>query len=391
MDENLRYWLGFNMVRGIGPVRLRALIQAFGDVRSAWCASEADLRALKINRRALGNFLEVRRSTDLDQLVTGLDRAGVRALSWESPDYPVLLAQIPDPPPVLYVRGELAPEDDWSVAMVGTRKATSYGREVTRRLAGELARNGVTVVSGLARGIDGIAHRTALEAGGRTIAVLGSGLDVIYPAEHRSLAREIAQHGAVVSDYPLGTKPEASNFPPRNRIISGLSLGTIVIEAGFRSGALITADFALDHGREVFAVPGSILSSGSAGCNRLLRDGAHVLTEARDVLEVLHLDQVPEKQAARLALPENPVEAALFESLSAEPRHLDAVVRSSGIPVEVVSSTLVMMELKGMVRQVGSLQYVRAYEPRAVYAVDAGDDRPGTLEINKREDPALEG
>jgi DNA processing protein len=303
----------------------------------------------------------------------------------------VLLAQIPDPPPVLYVRGELAPEDDWSVAIVGSRKATSYGREVTRRLAGDLARNGVTVVSGMARGIDGIAHRTALEAGGRTIAVLGSGLDVIYPAEHRSLAREIARHGAVVSDYPLGTKPEASNFPPRNRIISGLSLGTIVIEAGFRSGALITADFALDHGREVFAVPGSILSPGSAGCNRLLRDGAHVLTEARDVLEVLHLDQVPEKQAARLALPENPVEAALFESLSAEPRHLDAVVRSSGIPVEVVSSTLVMMELKGMVRQVGSLQYVRAYEPRAVYSVDAGKDRQGTPEVIKRGDPAPQG
>jgi DNA processing protein len=278
---------------------------------------------------------------------------------------------------VLYIRGELTHEDAWAVAMVGTRKATPYGREVARRLAGELARNGVTVVSGLARGIDGIAHRTALEAGGRTIAVLGSGLDVIYPGEHRGLAREIAQHGAVVSDYPLGTQPEGINFPPRNRIISGLSLGTIVIEAGFRSGALITADFALDHGREVFAVPGSILSPGSAGCNRLLRDGAHVLTEARDVLEVLHLDQVPEKQAARMTLPENPVEAALFESLSAEPCHMDALVRSSGIPVEVVSSTLVMMELKGMVRQVGSLQYVRAYEPRVAYAVgEAGDVPP---------------
>jgi DNA processing protein len=377
MDENLRYWLGFNLVRGIGPVRLRRLIHAFGDVQSAWRASEADLRALEMNRRALSNFLKVRRATDLDQLVTDLERAGVWALSWESPDYPALLAQIPDPPPVLYIRGELTHEDAWAVAMVGTRKATPYGREVARRLAGELARNGVTVVSGLARGIDGIAHRTALEAGGRTIAVLGSGLDVIYPGEHRGLAREIAQHGAVVSDYPLGTQPEGINFPPRNRIISGLSLGTIVIEAGFRSGALITADFALDHGREVFAVPGSILSPGSAGCNRLLRDGAHVLTEARDVLEVLHLDQVPEKQAARMTLPENPVEAALFESLSAEPCHMDALVRSSGIPVEVVSSTLVMMELKGMVRQVGSLQYVRAYEPRVAYAVgEAGDVPP---------------
>ncbi|MBN1249720.1 MAG: DNA-processing protein DprA [Anaerolineae bacterium] len=369
MDDNLRYWLGFNLVRGIGPVRLRALIHAFGDVKSAWSASESDLRALDMNQRAMGNFLRVRRATNLDQLVADLESAGVHALTWESPEYPALLAQIPDPPPVLYVRGEITPEDEWSVAMVGTRKATAYGREVARRLGEELARSGVTVISGLARGVDGIAHKAALEAGGRTIAVLGSGLDTIYPAEHRGLARAIAESGAIISDYPLGTKPEASNFPPRNRIISGLSLGTIVVEAGLRSGALITADFALDQGREVFAVPGSILSLGSAGCNRLLRDGAHVLTEARDVLEVLHLDQVPEKQAARLALPENPVEAALFETLSAEPRHLDILVRASGIPVEVVSSTLIMMELKGMVRQVGSLQYVRAYEPRVAYDV----------------------
>lgn len=371
MDDNLQYWLGFNLVRGIGPVRLRVLIQAFGSVAAAWQASEADLRAMKLNRRAIGNLLKVRRTTSLDDLVTAVRRAGVQVMTWDSPEYPGLLSQIPDPPPVLFVYGELEPADAWAVAVVGTRKATTYGREVARRLAGELAQNGVTVVSGLARGIDGIAHQAALDAGGRTIAVLGSGVDVIYPAEHRALARAIAGgHGAVVSDYPLGTRPEATNFPPRNRIISGLSLGTVVVEAGLRSGALITADFALDHGRDVFAVPGSILSPGSAGCNRLLRDGAHVLTEVRDVLEVLNLDQVPEKQAARLALPENPTEAALFESLSAEPCHLDVLARRAGIPVATVSSTLVMMELKGMVRQVGSLQYVRAYEPRVAYEVN---------------------
>jgi DNA processing protein len=200
--------------------------------------------------------------------------------------------------------------------------------------------------------------------------VLGSGIDYIYPAEHRRLARDIADNGAVVSDYPLGTRPEASNFPPRNRIISGLSLGTIVVEAGLRSGALITADFALDQGRDVFAVPGNILNPGSAGCNRLLRDGAHVVTEVRDILEVLHLDQIAEKQASRTILPETPVEAAIFEHLAADPRHLDELARASGLAVEVVSSTLVMMELKGMVRQAGALQYVRIYEPDVPYVAE---------------------
>jgi DNA processing protein len=377
-DDDLRYWLGFNLVRGIGPVRLRALIAAFGDVKSAWTADESALRALRLDQRALANLLQTRREAHLDGLLAHAGRMGVRVLTWDSPDYPSLLAEIQDAPPVLFVLGEITPADEWAVAMVGTRKATTYGREVARRLGEELGRNGVTVVSGLARGIDGIAHRAALDAGGRTIAVLGSGIDRIYPSEHRRLAAAIAERGAVLSDYPLGTPPDGVNFPPRNRIISGLSLGTIVVEAGLRSGALITADFALDQGREVFAVPGSVLSTCSAGCNRLLRDGAHVLTEARDVLEVLHLEQVADKQAARAILPETPVEAALFEYLSAEPCHLDDLARRSGIAVEAVSSTLVMMELKGIVRQVGGLQYVRAYEPGVAYVT--GEDLPTSSE-----------
>jgi DNA processing protein len=374
MGDDLRYWVGFNLVRGIGPVRLRALIETFGTIEAAWTASEAALRSTKLNDRATDNLLQVRRQCNLDAILTQIDHLDIHVLTWDSPDYPPLLAQVADAPPVLYARGTITPGDEWAVAMVGTRRASVYGREVARRLAEELGRNGVTVVSGLARGIDGIAHKTAIEAGGRSLAVLGCGVDQVYPPEHRRLAESIVANGALVSDYPLGTQPEAQNFPPRNRIISGMSLGTIVVEAGLRSGALITADFALDQGREVFAVPGSILSPGSAGCNRLLRDGAHVLTEVRDVLEVLHLDQVPDKQAARLVLPETPTEAKLFESLTGEPHHLDDLSRQSGIPIEVVSGTLVMMELKGMVRQVGALQYVRAYEPGGVY--DSGDADP---------------
>lgn len=365
--DTLRYWLGFNLVRGIGPVRLRMLLDFFGDIQSAWEASEQVLREIKLDRRSLENFLKMRHQVDLDEVLRQVERAGVQALTWDSSDYPGLLRQIADAPPVLFVRGTLTPADEWSVALVGTRKATVYGREVTHRLATDLVQNRVTLVSGLARGIDSIAHKAALDAGGRTLAVLGSGVDFIYPTEHRKLAEAIVENGALISDYPLGTRPEAANFPARNRIISGLSLGVVVVEADVKSGALITADFALDHGREVFAVPGSILSPASAGCNRLLRDGASVVTEVGDILETLHLDQVSEKQLAREVLPSNPTEAAILEHLTAEPRHLDELSREIELPVETISSTLVMMELKGMTRQVAPLQYVVAREPYEEY------------------------
>ncbi len=369
MDE-LCYWLGFNLVRGIGPVRLRGLLKHFGDIQTAWKAPRADLEETGLDRRSLNNLLKARRQIDLAQVRQNVEDEGAHVLTWESPDYPELLRQIPDPPPVLFVKGELIPADEWAVAMVGTRKATAYGKEVARQLSGALARNHVTVVSGMARGIDGTAHRAALEAGGRTIAVLGCGVDRVYPPEHRQLARDIAENGALISDYPLGTRPEGKNFPPRNRIISGLSRGVIVVEAGLRSGALITADFAADQGRDVFAVPGNIYSPASKGCNRLLRDGALIVTEVRDVLEMLHLDQLAEKQVARAVLPENATEATIFEQLSHEPCHVDELARAIELPIEEINSTLVMMELKGMVRQVGALQYVLARESEVTYETD---------------------
>jgi DNA processing protein len=372
--DTLRYWLGFNLVRGIGPVRLRMLLDLFGDIQSAWEASEQILRETKLDRRSLENFLKLRHEVNLDEVLRQVERAGAQVLTWDTPDYPALLRQIADAPPVLFVRGTLTPADEWSVALVGTRKATVYGREVAHRLATDLVQNRVTLVSGLARGIDSIAHKSALDAGGRTLAVLGSGVDYIYPAEHRKLAEAIVENGALISDYPLGTRPEAANFPARNRIISGLSLGVVVVEADVKSGALITADFALDHGREVFAVPGSILSPASAGCNRLLRDGANVVTEVGDILEALHLDHASEKQLAREILPSNPTEAAILEHLTAEPRHLDELSRETELPVATISSTLVMMELKGMARQIAPLQYVVAREPDEPYVVSTHAD-----------------
>lgn len=359
---DLGYWLGFNCVRGIGPARLRALIDYFGDLQPAWHAPVEDLRDAGLDRRSIQNLLTARQQLDLERLLRQLAHSGAQALTWQDEAYPARLRAVYDPPPVLFVRGTLTTTDEWSVAMVGTRKPTAYGREVARQLAGEVARRGITVVSGLARGIDAEVHRAALDAGGRTIAVLGSGVDVIYPYDHRRLAGDIVQAGALVADYPLGTQPEASNFPPRNRIISGLSLGVVVVEAGQTSGALITAQFAAEQGRDVLAVPGSILSRSSDGPNRLLREGARIVLSADDILQELNLTQVQHQAEARALLPADETEALLIQQLSAEPRHIDEMGRATALPIALVSSTLTILELKGWVRQVGGMHYVLAHD-----------------------------
>jgi DNA processing protein len=365
-----RFWVGFNIVHGIGPARVQALIDHFGTVERAWNAPAKELRSAGLDRRSLANLESARASLDLESEVERVEQAGATVLTWESPGYPALLRQIPSSPPVLYVKGELTGNDAWAVGVVGTRRVSAYGREVTRELAGALARSGITVVSGLARGVDGQAHRAALDAGGRTIAVLGCGVDRVYPPEHVHLAAEIEASGAIVSDYPMGTAPEAGNFPPRNRIISGLSLGVLVTEAGRSSGALITADFAGEQGRDVFAVPGSILARGSVGTNRLIQDGAKAVLAAEDVLEELNLSMVAEQAEAREVLPADETEAALIAHLSAEPTHVDELQRLASLPIAQVTSTLALMELKGMVRQVGGMKYVIAREAGVFYTVD---------------------
>ncbi|MGD1996100.1 MAG: DNA-processing protein DprA [Anaerolineae bacterium] len=366
----MRYYIGFNLVQGIGPARLRALLDTFGDIERAWHAPADALRRARLDRRSVDNLLRTRAAVDLGREVQRVAAAGVQVLTWEEPAYPGLLLEIQHPPPVLYIRGQLEPEDAWAVAVVGTRGASVYGREVTRRLTTALSRSGITIVSGLARGIDGVAHRAALEAGGRTVAIFGCGLDRIYPPEHRELAQRILEQGALISDYPLGTPPEGGNFPPRNRIISGLSLGTLVTEAGRRSGALITADYAAEQGREVFAVPGSILAAGSAGTNRLIQDGAKMVLEPADILEELNLTMVAEQAQAREILPATETEAALLAHLGAEPTHVNELRRAVGLPIAEVTSTLAMMELKGMIHQVGGMKYVTTREPGAEYRVE---------------------
>lgn len=369
--SDLKYWLGFNLVKGIGPAKVQALLDYYGSLANAWQANEYELQKIGLDRRAIQTFLETRQAVDLDLALARVEQAGVSLLTWEMPTYPKYLREIPNPPPLLYYQGELREQDQWAVAVVGTRRLTGYGRQITQDLVAGLVQNNVTIVSGLARGIDAIAHKTAVELGGRTLAVLGSGLDCIYPAENRALAQEIAQgQGAIISEYGLGVQPEAKNFPPRNRIISGLSLGVIIIEAGERSGALITTNFALEQNREVFAVPGNINSPVSQGPNKLIQEGAKLVRRVEDVLEELNLHMVVERTAVQMVLPETAEEVALYTQLSAQPVHIDELSRATGLPSALVSSTLTLMELKGMVQQVGGMNYVLLREEGPIYNIN---------------------
>ena len=353
-------WVGLSMVKGIGPTRFRRLVTRFGSAQAAWQASHAALRAAGLPDGVVSALLTLRHDMDLSGMWERWQRQEIVVLTWEDGAYPQRLKRIDSPPPVLYVRGALQDADDWAVAVVGTRKMSAYGRRVAEDVAAVLARHGVTVVSGLARGVDAAAHRAALRSGGRTLAVLGSGVDVVYPPEHRRLAAEIVNQGALLSEFPPGSKPEAGNFPQRNRIIAGLSLAVVVVEAGRKSGALITASFAADQGRDVFAVPGNIYAAGCEGTNWLLGQGAAPLTRPEDVLEALDVALLTRQQEARRLLPTDATERRLLALLGEEPLHLDEISARSGLPVAQVTATLTLMELKGLVRQIGGMQYVAA-------------------------------
>jgi len=367
VSDPRKYWVAFSLVKGIGAVRFQGLLDYFGDPQIAWRAPTQGLRDAGLSEKIVENLVQLRSSNDLDKIWNELEAKGISVLILPDETYPRRLRELDQPPPVLYVRGELIPEDEWAVAVVGTRRVTAYGRQVAEDIAGTLARNGITVISGLARGVDSIAHQAALSTGGRTVAVLGSGLDRIYPPENRRLSEQIATSGALISDYPPGTPPEASNFPPRNRLISGLSLAVVIVEAGQTSGALITAAFAADQEREVFAVPGAITAPGSKGTNRLIQDGAQPLLNPEEILEALELTMVAEQRTARVVLPADAVEAQLFETLGREPLHIDEIRTRTDFPIEKVTATLALMELKGMVRQVGGMNYIALREVKEVY------------------------
>jgi DNA processing protein len=356
--DELKYWVAFSGIPGIGRVRISRLKEYFGSLQDAWKAPEGKLQQAGLDSRSIDALVTLRPRISIDAEMDKLERHRVNALICEDPNYPSILKEIYDYPPVLYVRGSLPAEDEPCLSIVGTRRPTVYGRQVTEEIVADLARSGITIISGLARGIDSVAHRAALDAGGKTVAVFGSGLDIVYPGENAKLAQAIVEHGALVSEYPLGVKPKPENFPLRNRIMSGLSLGVLVVEAGERSGALITAHQALEQNREVFAIPGSILSPASQGTNRLIQEGAKLVRNYADILQELNLTIVVQQAEIKESSPANEVESAILKQLSSEPSHIDEVCRRSGLTMPEVSSTLAMLELKGIARQVGNMNYV---------------------------------
>jgi DNA processing protein len=351
------YWALLTAVKGIGPARLRRLVDMFGDARSAWYADSRALVDAGLDRRARNALIEQRNQLDPVEQGNRIRAAGVELVRVIDSAYPALLKGVPDAPAVLFVKGQLPGNDEPAVAVVGTRRATAYGRQAAEKIAGELARAGVVIVSGLARGIDAVAHNAALAAGGRTIAVLGSGVDRIYPSEHKGLAQRVVGSGALVSEFPLGEPPDAPNFPRRNRIVAGLARGTLVIEADRESGALITVDFALEQGRDVYAVPGSIFSPVSRGTNSLIKDGAKPVTSAEDILEDFEMRAVEAVSPPPAA--DTDEEAVVLALLSTDPMHIDDIGRLARLPMSILGGTLAMMELKGMARQVGGQYYVR--------------------------------
>jgi DNA processing protein len=359
--DQLMYWIAFSRVVGIGPIRFQKLLTFFqDDMASAWRAASTDLSAAGLDRRTINTFLQQRTSIVPEQELERLERLRIQVITWRDTTYPPLLKKIEHAPYVLYVCGTLTEDDRrYTIGIVGTRRMTSYGHQVTEHFASELVAGKITIVSGLALGVDTVAHMTALDRGGRTLAIIASGLDVIYPAANYQLARRIVEsgQGALVTSFPLGVKPDARNFPARNHIISGLSLGILVTEAPLRSGALITAMSALNHGREVFAVPNSIFAASSVGVNKLIHDGAHPVTDVQDILSSLNLHILPVDMETQ-ATPANAEERTLLQSLSHEARHIDDIIRDTGLPTPTVTATLTVMELKGLVKQVGTMHYI---------------------------------
>ena len=359
MTRDPRYaWLALSRISGIGRVLYRRLIDRFGAPSGVFQSDRQELLAVEgLREQTARNILNFKGEDAVKGEIEALDRLRIHLLTLRDPLYPPLLAEIHDPPPFLYYQGCPSEQDQRVMAMVGSRNGSAYGIKVTERLAYSLARQGLTIASGLARGIDTAAHEGALLAKGRTVAVLGSGLDVIYPPENRKLAERIVETGMICSEFPPGTLPERQNFPVRNRIISGMSLGVVIVEAGLRSGSLITARLALEQGREVFAVPGSIESFKSSGTHRLIKQGAKLVEQAQDILE-----EIPAASSGRPALstePDSsvplssftPEQEKIWKALADGPVQVDPLARQTGLGMGSLLSQLLEMEIKGWVRQ----------------------------------------
>lgn len=359
--KDLKYWIAFSLFSKIGATRFKRLHNYFSSIEKAWNAPLKELTRAGLEQNIAEEFVNERKKINPDFELEKVNKARVNIVTVEDPTYPKLLKEIYDPPFLLYYKGNLSEEDEFSLAVVGSRKFSLYGKEATSNIVRELAQNKITIISGLALGIDALAHQATLRAKGKTIAVLGSGLDNIYPVSNLRLADEIvSSFGALISEFPLGAPPLKHHFPQRNRIISGMSLGTLIVEAGKESGALITAKCALEQNREIFAVPGNIYSETSQGTNHLIKMGAKPITQAADILDALNLTQVATFVENKKIIPETKEEEILLKFLSREPIHVDKLAELSKLNIAVINSTLTVMEMKGKVRNLGGNNYVVA-------------------------------
>ena len=361
------FWLSLSQVPGVGNVIFNRLIKKFNTPEKVFRSSPEELKKVEgLRSQTIEVILSFKDNGWVEKELDHIEKHTITFLTVNDERFPRNLKEIYDPPPFLYVKGELREEDTLSLSVVGSRNASTYGKTMTKRLSQALAERGFTIVSGLARGIDTFAHRGALEGRGRTLAVLGSGIDIIYPWENKALAEEIALHGAILSEFPFGTKPEAINFPSRNRIISGLSLGTVLVEASFRSGSLITARLALEQGREVFAVPGNVDSPWSKGTNRMIKEGAKLIMDPEDIIEeVLPQYKAPVTSGQRKPLETKgltPEGQKIFELLEINPLHIDHLIQKSGLQSNQVSSLLLELELNGLVKQLPGKMFIKLFE-----------------------------
>jgi len=351
--SDIRYSIALTMLTDVGPVGSKKLLSVFGTPEKIFHSTVEDLVAvggIGINRAR--NIKAFSSWNDVEKQLKTLEKSGIRAVSFDEPSFPELLREIEDAPVVIYIRGHMESQDRYAIAVVGSRKPSSYGASVAERISGELTSMGFTIVSGMARGIDALSHKGALSVGGRTIAVLGSGLDVPYPPENKLLMERIADSGCVISEFPPGTPPNRENFPRRNRVISGMSLGVLVIEATTDSGSLITAKYALDQGREVFAIPGKVTAPTSGGTNELIRRGAILTRKAEDIVEELApvlKGFIKSQDRSKGDVTEE--EQKLCALLSREPKQIDNISRESKLPSSKVLGILLALELKGLVKQ----------------------------------------
>ena len=398
--------LHLSLIQGIGPKTVQFLIQIFGSAEKALNATPEELRKIeKLSPTARERLIQKSLGCPLERELELIHEYDCQIITFYDAAYPPLLKEIDTPPLLLYVRGELKPEDTFSIALVGSRQAKDYGRRVSYQLSYQLAQRGLTVISGFAKGIDTCAHRGALEANGRTIAVLGNGLSLIYPASNIGLVDKIVESGALISEFPMGMEPRSENFPRRNRIISGLTLGTVVVEASNRSGALITARLASEQGREVFAVPGEIFSELSTGTHKLIDSGAKLISNVDDLLEELPQHalrqisaltpssaqgkdtQMPQIPSNRKSKPEQPRintsktiatkkkgtasaipppdltadEKTVFDAIETPSSHIDTIVRTTQLPISQVSGVLLMLELKDAIQQLPGKQFTKMF------------------------------